>query len=436
MKLLDVLGTNSEIFSLGVGEKKIELRSIDGILHFRNFGTGWQRASSESLRESLRLRTWTSGLLIGNQEIFLYNDSIWYSNSTLTTSASFSSDSSNFIKIADTVNFLKIDVSIAQTTNLTVETSNSIYFEGESLGSFISVVLPNAENLTVGRQFLFINGSNVPVRVYRYNNSLSYFTVASAASLGLIITSNENTSGIWSTLSFSGSGGGGGGVYQLDVTISLSNYSGNSNPFSIGDFTYYDSTDKFWKLAYSNNFNLDMLGVITSSAGNKIRIAFFGLIDFVDGLTFNGNSIVEGTTYYLTDSSSTPGKFTNLLGTNNRKLFTALSTNSIFLFNDHEHERFNERKIYELTNGSSVNLNEGYSYRLDGYIQDDSNLTIFNGYVYQSTPVDALIETSSEIIFDSDSNGGLCFFMDGNNLKMKNNLGSTKKIIIHRKKIK
>ena len=94
------------------------------------------------------------------------------------------------------------------------------------------------------------------------------------------------------------------------------------------------------------------------------------------------------------------------------------------------------RSVNELTNGSSINLNEGYSYRLDGFIQDDPNLTIFNGYVYQSTPVDALIETSSEIILDSDSSGGLCFFMDGNNLKMKNNLGSTKKIIIYRKKIK
>jgi hypothetical protein len=435
MKLLDVLGTNSEIFSLGVGEKKIELRSIDGVLHFRNFGTGWQRASSESLRESLRLRTWSTGLLIGDRELFLYNDSIWYSKNTLTTSASFSNDSSNFIKIADTANFLKIDVSTAETTNLTVETSNSIYFEGESIGSFISVVLPDAENLTIGRQFLFINGSNVPVRVYRYNNSLSYFTVASAASLGLIITNNETPSGAWSTLSFSGSGGG-GGVYQLDVTISLSNYPGNSNPFSVGDFTYYDTTDKYWKLAYSNNFSLDMLGIITSSAGNKIKIAFFGLLEFPDGLTFNGSPIVEGTTYYLTDSSSVPGKFTNLLGTNNRKLFTALSTTTIFLFNDHEYERFNERKVYELTNGSSVNLNEGYSYRLDGFIQDDSNLTIFSGYIYQSTPVDALIETSSDIILDSDSSGGLCFFMDGNNLKMKNNLGSTKKIIIFRKKIK
>jgi hypothetical protein len=437
MKLLDVLGTNSETFSLGMGEKKIELRSIDGVLHFRNFGTGWQRASSESLRESLKLRTWTPGLLIAQHEIFLYNDSIWYSENTITASV-FLEDCKDFVKIADTVNFLKIDVSTAITTNLPVEVSNSIYFEGESLLSFISVTLPDAQKINIGRQLLFINGSNVPIRIYRNSNLLSYFTVASSQSLGLIITDNSTSQGEWSSLSFSGGGSGGsGGIYQIDAILNLSNYTNSINPFAVGDFIYYDQTVKYWKPAYSENFDLDIFGIVTYSAGNKIRIAFFGLIEFESAPLMNGvTPLVEGKTYYLTDSPSNPGKFTDVPGSANRKVFIALSTNSIFLIPSDEYSRFNQKKIYILNNGSSAILNEGYSYSLDGFIQDDPNLTTFSGYIYNSTPTDGLIESSSDIIYDSDSSGGLCFFMDGNDLKMKNNLGSTKNIVIYRKKIK
>jgi hypothetical protein len=49
MRLIDVGGTNAESFSIGLGEKKIELRTIDGILYFRNFSGGWNRVSSESI---------------------------------------------------------------------------------------------------------------------------------------------------------------------------------------------------------------------------------------------------------------------------------------------------------------------------------------------------------------------------------------------------
>ena len=52
--------------------------------------------------------------------------------------------------------------------------SNSIFFEGQSLSDSVSLTLPNATTLNVGRQFLFINESNVPVRIFK--NSNIYFT--------------------------------------------------------------------------------------------------------------------------------------------------------------------------------------------------------------------------------------------------------------------
>jgi hypothetical protein len=46
-------GTNSESFSIGLGEKKIDFRTFDGVFYFRNFGGGWQKASSELLKDSV-----------------------------------------------------------------------------------------------------------------------------------------------------------------------------------------------------------------------------------------------------------------------------------------------------------------------------------------------------------------------------------------------
>jgi hypothetical protein len=434
MKLLDILGTTAETFSLGSGEKKIELRSIDGVLYFRNFGTGWQKASSESIKESLKLRTWYSGILLSENEIFSHNNSIWCSILTF-TSTLFNSDANNFIKVSDILNFLKIDVSKITLINLNPDTADSILIENENTNiSFIRINLPDEDFLNAGRQILFINNSNINVRIYRKNQESGFFTVNSLSSLALVLTFGEY---VWTSLSFGGSEGGGGNV--IDVTINLSDYGQNNviNPFSVGDIVYYDQVKKYWDLAYSSNNNLDIIGIVTYRFSNKIGVCLFGQISFTNGLLDNSsNAIEEGRTYYLTDDPLNPGGFSSLQGSINKKLFIALSPSTIFFLNNNDEERFNEQKIYTLDNNSSVNLNEGYSYRLDGHIHDDLNLTTFSGYIYQSTPVEALIESSSDIVFDSDSPGGLCFFMDGNNLKMKNTLGSSKKIIIYRKKIK
>ena len=434
MKLLDILGTTSETFSLGYGEKKIELRSIDGALYFRNFGTGWQRASSESLREALRLRTWFSGILLGENELFLYNNSIWSSSFTF-TSTSFSNDASNFVKIADTSNFFKIDISAITSINLTPEVSNSIFIESENTSvSYVSIMLPDATLLNLGRQFLFINDTTIQVRIYKKDVD-EFFIVKSKSSLSLVLTLNSDPEGNWSELSFSSTSSGGGGNV-LDVTLTLTDYGQiPTNPFSIGDIVWYNPVNKFWQKAYTTNETFDLIGIVTSSESNQLKVAISGQVDFLTSLKTESNvAISEGNYYYLTNNQANAGKFTNVPGTVNKKLFIALSDASIFIIPG-DLERFNEKKIYELTDGASVNLNEGYSYRLDGFIHDDPNLGIFNGYIYNTTPVDALIETSSDYIYDTDSSGGLCFFMDGNNLKMRNRLGSNKKIVIYRKKI-
>ena len=105
MKLLDIFGTSSNSFSIGLGEDKIEFRSINGELHFRNFGTGYQKASSESLKEALRVRDYNSETTIGENELIQYNGALWYSKQTF-ISTTWEQDTKYLVKIADLSNFI------------------------------------------------------------------------------------------------------------------------------------------------------------------------------------------------------------------------------------------------------------------------------------------------------------------------------------------
>ena len=57
--------------------------------------------------------------------------------------------------------------------------------------------------------------------------------------------------------------------------------------------------------------------------------------------------------------------------------------------------------------------------------------------IISGTPTEAVIETISDYVSEVEiRTNSLSFFMRGNDLIMKNNLGSTKDIIIYRKKTK
>jgi hypothetical protein len=144
--------------------------------------------------------------------------------------------------------------------------------------------------------------------------------------------------------------------------------------------------------------------------------------------------------YYLTDNSSpqTIGGFTNVPSLFNKKIFKATTTTKAYLLDRNESERFEERIVYTMDDSDEVILNESnYSFKIDGYINDDIKLITFAGMITSGTPTEGLIETTSDYISEVESTtNALSFFMRGNDLIMKNNLGSTKKIILYRKKTK
>lgn len=436
MKLLDILGTSSDTFSLGLGENKIEFRSIEGVLYFRNFGTGWQRASSESLRESLRLRSWTSGITIAQDEIFLHSGAMWYSNITLNTS-NFINDSKNFVKVKDLYNFNTFNVQVENESYLTTENSDFLYIRGVSTNTIFNIYLPNTQTLHRGRQIIISNETILDVHIYKNRPTISTpdFTVGPNETKGIIVIDNATIEGTWASFNFSGGGGGGGGSSEIEVILNLGDY-GGTNPFKVNDIVSLDSNGR-WQKTYSSNEQLDTIGFISFSSGQQIKVRFGGELT---GLSLNGNPLVPGAYYYLTDNNSptTIGSFTSSPGYINKKVFKAASTSKVYIVDRSERERFEERIDYSLADGAEVVLNDtNYTFKIDGYVNNDNKLITFNGIIVSGTPTEAVIETVSDYLSEVEiSTNSLSFFIRGNDLIMKNNLGSTKNIIIYRKKTK
>lgn len=560
MKLLDVFGTNSESFSIGLGEKKIDFRTFDGVFYFRNFGGGWQKASSELLKDSVRMRTWSPGLTLAEGEIFLYNESIWESKITFET-INFLQDSVNLIKVVDLSNFTKLNSNVSP-HYLVTEDSDTIYIEGQS-GVDVNVFLPDSTTLHVGRKFLFINESNAKVNIFKKETN-QYDSINSGESISLILSLNDTIPGTWSKINFGGSVISSNEISdnQLTVNLNLSQY-GGVNPFLLGDIVFYNVSNSKWEKAYIGNFDLNILGIVSDKTSNKIYVKFFGEVEFSEPLTYNNVTIVPGTLYYLTDleliagkvssipspkepkkifiaisttkilildlgqseqkntsevlvtlnltdydgevnpfvisdivyynttnsrwekaysskenigsvgfvtysddetikiafsgiveladslsitpgeyyyltsDSEDPGLFVSTNEKNEKKLFLSITTKIIILLNEPNENRFNEINYYSINNGSSITINNstsGLVYKINGYVYNDNNLINFSGLINNGASINAKISTDSPYVFDYDTSPGLCFLEDGTDLTIKNNLGSTKTVVISTEK--
>ncbi len=51
MKFIDTDGTQKESFSIGIGRLKVEFRTFDGVLHFRNHKSPWYRLTGVRVEE-------------------------------------------------------------------------------------------------------------------------------------------------------------------------------------------------------------------------------------------------------------------------------------------------------------------------------------------------------------------------------------------------
>lgn len=428
MKLLDVIGTSSESFSIGSGEKKIEFKTIDGVFYFRNFGTGWQKASSEILKDAVKLRTWSSGLTLNQDELFLYNQALWSSKITFQT-LTFSDDSKNFVKIADLSNFTKINV-LDTPYYLESESSDTVYIEGQSTND-LNVFLPDSRTLHIGRTFLFVNGSNTKTNIFKKGTS-EYDSIGPGESASLLLTQNIIESGTWSKINLGGINSAGAFI-ELKVTLNPILYP-SGNQFNIGDAIYYNYETTRWEKAYVGDFDLNMLGLVTFSESNIIIIKFFGEIEVPNPLSYNGIEIVPGEVYYLTDDPNNPGIVTSTPTVlSPTRVFVSISTTKILVLNVPQKPSPSKVFLFDITDGDflKINTNEtGLMYKMDGYVNNDSRMITFNGLIMNGTFSNARIDTTSDLVWDYEITPGLCFLDDGTDLIIKNNLGSDITLVI------
>lgn len=426
MKLLDVLGTTSETFSVGLGENKIEFRTINGILHFRNFGSGWERASSASVRESLRAREYTPGSVIAEKELFYYSGALWYAETTFTAS-SFLLDTDKIIKVGDLNNFTSLNVAQYANTpiGLTANSSNNIHFYGSTtIVSSIDVVLPNATFLHPGRSFEISNSSEITIRIIKNGQTNPIITIAAAQKASLLLIANANNGGDWYTFNYSsGGGGGGGGSSSVDVTLNLDLYGGN-NPFALGQIVTYNSLSSppKWELATSLNRNIGIVGIVTRVQSTIIEITFAGEISILSGLT-------NGTKYYLSDT--VPGGYTSSAGLYNIPVFIANSTSSAILLDGDNEDRFNRRVFVTLNPNATYTLNvANRNVIYEGIVLNDGRHITFKATIYPTIPIEATIETLSSLVIDAEFDGFLCFIDNGSNIIMKNKFAETLNLLI------
>ena len=418
MKLLDIFGTSSNSFSIGLGEEKIEFRTINGELHFRNFGTGYQKASSESLKESLRVRDYNTETNIGENELLQYNGALWYSKQTF-ISTSWEWDLKYLVKISDISNFFAYSINTITSNSLalTASSSKNIHISGStSLFSSLSIYLPIASLLEIGREFIINNGSEIPLEIHRFNTNTPVIIIKPRERASLLLLSNVIESGEWAPFNFSSASGGGGGSGLIEANLNLTQYPNNQNPFSIGDIVTYnpDTIAAKWDKGLSNNFNAEIMGVVSALSGQTITVQISGL---VSGLS----DLISGKKYYL--SPTTSGALTDSPGIYNVPVLIANSESTGYLISNDPNSRFNRISIITLNVGSSYKLNYGnYSFTIDGYVIGDHRGISFSGHVFSGPTSDAIITTISEFVIDSDSAGFLCFYQSGNDIYLKNNL--------------
>ena len=427
MKLLDVLGTTSETFSVGLGENKIEFRAINGILHFRNFGSGWEQASSASVRESLRTREYLPGTVIAEKELFYYNGALWYAESTFTAS-SFLLDTDKLIKFADLTNFVSLNVTQyigSGGVALTANSSNYIHFYGNTNAiSSIDVYLPNSTLLHPGRNFEISNSSEITIRIIRSGTTAPIISLLPEQKVSLLLIANANQNGDWYTFNYSsGGGGGGGGSSSVSVALNLDLY-GSFNPFGSGEVVTYNplSTPPKWEKATSLNKNMGIVGIVTSIGSASIEVTFAGEITGLTGLT-------AGTKYYL--SETVPAAYTSSPGIYNVPLFIANSGSSGVLVSGDEEDRFNRRILLTLAPDGTYTLNSGTKNIIyEGSVLNNSDHISFKATIYPGSPPDATIETVSSLIIDGEYDGFLCFIDDGSNIYMKNKFAESLDLLI------
>ena len=245
MKYLDLTGTTSNSFKIGVGINSTELRVIDGILHYRNYGDNYKPLLNEDANYVLSPLIWSAGI---NYEV---GNLVYYAGALFQvilnhTSTSIFAQNNAYRKVSDIGNFttINIDTQISYTLDLT--SSQLVYIFGNSNGSF-NLKMPDITSIRLGSVYEIRNDSPRIINLKtNLNNNITILNPYSTVRLTL--TSAVNGYEGWVT-NYYNSGEIDFGLqkvtlnFEPDIEIPLIGVSGVFSSGNSGVYKFFDKSN-------------------------------------------------------------------------------------------------------------------------------------------------------------------------------------------------
>lgn len=195
MKYLDLSGTTSVSFKIGVGENSTELRVINGVLHYRNHGEAYVPLNVGVASYVLSPLVWAPNTQYQKGNLVYYGGVLFQVLNSHTSSGSFLSQNDVYRKVADVQNFSKYNTDTVPSVVLSQLDSDYVHVVGNTTGNF-SLKLPDPTSISLGSTYEVRNDSSRNVQVYSYGND-SVLTLAPGRTVRLSLSNASVYAGGW-----------------------------------------------------------------------------------------------------------------------------------------------------------------------------------------------------------------------------------------------
>lgn len=170
MKGLNISGTNSDSFSIGHGDNRIELKTIDGELYFRNINSPYRRVLGSNASTVLSPLEWNPNTEYLKGNLFYKNQALWSVLQDFTSNEDFLAQGFAYRRVIDFVGQTIIDIDLNSTHLLNILHSNLIVIIGQKPGE-AKINLPSKNMLSTGIEYIIYNTSTVNIKIYDSNSN-------------------------------------------------------------------------------------------------------------------------------------------------------------------------------------------------------------------------------------------------------------------------
>lgn len=246
MKYLDLSGTTSVSFKIGVGENSTELRVINGVLHYRNYGEVYVPLNIGVASYVLSPLVWAPSTAYEKGNLVYYGGVLFQVVTSHTSSGAFLSQNNVYRKVADVQNFSKYNTDVVPSVTLSQLDSDYVHLVGSTTGTF-NLKLPDPTSVSLGQTYEVRNDSSRYVYVYSYSND-SVVTLTPGRTARLTLSNASTSLGGWvfvyydySEVSF--------GVeratasFVTGVAVPLHGASGVFNVGHSGEYSFFESSN-------------------------------------------------------------------------------------------------------------------------------------------------------------------------------------------------